>query len=474
MHIAHIQYPALALPFLSGRAKRRIRVKRFRIVVAASLFPLSAIAMLFIPGHARAGGFALNEMSAASLGNAHAGAAAGAEDISTIYYNPAGLTRLPGRQFLIAGSALRPSVNFENNRSVAATGAPLSGGSGGDASSWSLAPALFYATDIAPDLRFGLGVYVPFGLLTEYDAGWVGRYQALKSDLISVDINPSLAYRLNDAVSIGGGISAQYVNVELSQAIDFGSICAGSIGLPTCAAIGFLPQARDGGVTVKGNDWGYGFNLGVLFAPDAKTRFGISYRSKVSHELSGSASFTKPTGLPAPIAASPVFTNTGARAGVDLPDSLRIGGYVELDPKWSAMADLTWTHWSRFKELRIRFDNGAPDSVTPEEWRNTYRVSVALNYRYNDMYKLRGGIAYDQTPVKDELRTARIPDNDRIWLALGMQYKPSRQDAWDFGYAHLFIRDSSINKAEPPVGGTLIGNYSNDVNILSVHYSRAF
>lgn len=449
-------------------------MERFRILLAASLFPLSAVATLFVSGHACAGGFALNEMSAASVGNAHAGGAAAAEDLGTIYYNPAGLTRLPGHQFMIAGSALRPSAQFENRGSVGAAGAPLRGGNGGDAGSWSLVPALFHAMDVAPDLRFGIGVYAPFGLLTDYDAGWVGRYQALKSDLISVDINPSLAYRLSDTVSIGGGISAQYVDVELSRAIDFGSVCAGSIGLPTCSAIGFLPQARDGSVTVKGNDWGYGFNLGALFAPDEKMRFGIAYRSKVSHELSGSASFTKPAGLPAPIAASPVFTNTGVRADVDLPDSLRIGGYIDLDPKWSAMADLTWTHWSRFKELRIRFDNGAPDSVTREEWRNTYRVSVALNYRYNERCKLRGGIAYDQTPVKDEFRTPRIPDNDRIWLAFGMQYKPSRRDTWDVGYAHLFVRDSSINKAEPPVGGTLIGNYSNDVNALSVQYSRAF
>ncbi|MGE5622750.1 MAG: OmpP1/FadL family transporter [Bacillota bacterium] len=436
-------------------------------------FALAASTALAAPGLSHAGGFALNEMSAASLGNAHAGAAAVAQDLSTVYFNPAGLTRLSGRGFMVSGSALRPSAEFENRGSVSAAG-PLTGGNGGDAGSWALVPALYYAMEVSPDLRFGLGLQVPFGLTTEYDAGWVGRYQALKSDLITVDINPVLAYRVNDAVSIGGGVSAQYVNVELSRAIDFGSVCVGVAGLGTCSAIGFLPQARDGSVTVKGNDWGYGFNLGAMFAPEARLRFGIAYRSKVSHELSGSANFTKPAGLPAPIAASPTFTNTGARASVDLPDSLSLGAYVDLDPKWSVMADLTWTHWSRFKELRIRFDNGAPDSVTPEEWRNTYRLGMAVNYRYNDMWKLRGGVAYDQSPVETAFRTPRIPDNDRVWLAFGAQYKPSRQDSWDFGYAHLFVHDSSINKAEPPVGGTLTGNYTNDVNILSVQYSRAF
>ncbi|HJV51500.1 MAG TPA: outer membrane protein transport protein [Noviherbaspirillum sp.] len=449
-------------------------MKRVRFDVISLRLALAASTVaLVLPAPSRAGGFALNEMSAASLGNAHAGGAAAAEDLSTIYFNPAGLTRLPGRRIMVSGSALRPSAEFENRGSVSAAG-PLTGGNGGDAGSWALVPALYYAMDLSPDLRFGLGLQVPFGLTTEYDAGWVGRYQALKSDLITADINPVLAYRVNDAVSVGGGISAQYINVELSRAIDFGSVCVGVAGLPTCGAIGFLPQARDGSVTVKGNDWGYGFNLGALFAPDARTRFGVAYRSKVSHELSGSANFTKPAGLPAPIAASPTFTDTGARASVDLPDSLSLSAHVDLDPKWSVMADLTWTHWSRFKELRIRFDNGAADSVTPEEWRNTWRLGVAANYRYNDLWKLRGGIAYDQSPVQAEFRTPRIPDNDRIWLAFGAQYKPSRQDSWDFGYAHLFVHDSSINKAEPPVGGTLIGNYNNDVNILSVQYSRAF
>lgn len=449
-------------------------MKSVRPALAASVIPLIGAVALLLPPLAHAGGFALSEMSAASVGNAHAGGAAAAEDLSTIYFNPAGLTRLPGRQFMASGSAIRPSAKFENRGSVTGTGAPLTGGDGGDAGSWAGVPALYYAMDLAPDLRFGLGVQAPFGLVTEYDAGWVGRYQALKSDLQTVDINPALAYRVNDRLSVGGGISAQYIHVELSRAIDFGSVCIGVAGLPTCGAIGFLPQARDGSVTVKGSDWGYGFNLGALYAPLPAMRFGVAYRSKVSHELSGSANFTKPAGLPAPIAASPTFTNTGARASIDLPDSLSLSGYVELDPKWSVLADLTWTHWSRFKELRIRFDNGAPDSITPEEWRNTYRLAVALNYRYNELWKLRGGVAYDQSPVESAFRTPRIPDNDRIWLAFGAQYKPSRQDSWDFGYAHLFVRDSSISKSEPPVGGTLVGNYSNDVNILSVQYSRAF
>lgn len=445
----------------------------FRPTLSAFALPLSGALALAVSSNAAAGGFSLNEMSAASVGNAHASGAA-AEDLSTIYFNPAGLTRLPGRQFMVVGSAIRPSAKFENRGSVSASGAPLSGGNGGNAGSWEGVPALYYAMDVSPTMRFGIGVHSPFGLVTEYDAGWAGRYQALKSDLKSVNINPSLAWRLNDQVSVGAGVSAQYVDVELTRAVDFGSVCVGSLGAGACVPLGFLPQARDGSVKVKGDDWAYGFNLGAMFMPAANLRFGIAYRSRIKHELTGDASFALPAGLPAPIALAPTFSNGGVSASLDLPESLSVNGYAELDSKWSVMSDLTWMRWNRFKELRIRFANGAADSVTPEEWRNTLRVSAALNYRYNDMWKLRGGIAWDQSPVKGEFRTPRVPDANRTWLAFGAQYKPSRHDTWDFGFAHLFVKDSSINKSEPPLGGTLVGDYKNDVNILSVQYSRAF
>jgi long-chain fatty acid transport protein len=454
--------------------KKGKHMSGIRYISALTTIPLCSAIVLFIPGQACAGGFALNEMSAASVGDAHAGGAAAAEDPSTIYYNPAGLTQLSGQQFTISGSAIRPSAKFSNNGSLSAVGTPLSGGGGGDAGDWSFVPAVYYSTRISPDLSFGIGVQSPFGLKTDYDAGWVGRYQATKSELNSANINPAFAYRINDMVSIGGGVSAQYVDVKLARAIDFGSICIGTFGPAACAPIGFLPQAKDGSVTVKGHDWGYGYNFGVLFTPSASTRIGAAYRSRIKHTLTGDANFTQPAGLPAPLAAAPTFSDTSASAGLDLPDSLSLSGYTEIDPKWAVMADVTWMHWSLFNELRIHFDNGAADSVTPEQWRNTTRVSTAVNYRYNDEWKLRAGIAYDQSPVRDQFRTPRIPDANRTWLSFGAQFKSSAQDKWDIGYAHLFVKDASINKAEPPASGTLVGSYKNDVNILSVQYTRMF
>jgi long-chain fatty acid transport protein len=477
-----ISFKPLALTSAPAQVFSRYSLKKkiadlatSRILPVVSLVGLVGI---FSVGTAHASGFALNEMSAATLGNAHAGAGAAAEDLSTIYFNPAGLTRMSGTQFQIAGSAIRPSAKFTNAGSTSALGTPLTGGNGSDAGGWEFVPAMYYAMDLSRDLRFGVGVQTPFGLKTEYDAGWVGRYQALTSDMMTVNINPSLAYKLSDTVSLGAGISFQYIDVELSQAIDFGTACVAGpaiagLGPANCAPIGFLPQARDGKATIKGNDWGYGFNLGALFTPSQNSRFGIAYRSRIKHTLSGDASYDRPAGLPAALAASARFTNTGASADVTLPESLSASGYVDLDSKWALLGDVTWVRWSRFNELRVRFDNGAPDNVTVENWRNTVRVAVGANYRYNDAWKLRTGIAYDPSPVKDEFRTPRVPDADRTWLSFGAQYKPSKNDTWDFGYAHLFVKDGSINKNDPN-SGTLRGNYESSVDILSVQYSRTF
>ncbi|HCY63959.1 MAG TPA: transporter [Oxalobacteraceae bacterium] len=440
---------------------------------ALSLF---SIATLSLSNAVYASGFSLNEMSAASVGNALAGGAAAAEDIGTIYYNPAGLARMSGKQFMVVGSAIRPSSKFSNSGSISAAGTPMTGGNGGDAGGLALVPAMYFAMDLTPRLRFGIGLQSPFGLKTEYDAGWSGRYHALTSDMKTININPSLSYKLNDKVALGAGISAQYVDVKLSKAIDFGSICFGTFGAGAaaiCGPGGFLPQARDGVATVKGDDWGFGFNLGILLTPTESTRIGIAYRSQIRHTLSGQATYDKPAGLPAPLAASATFTNTAASADLTLPESLSLSGHMEIDPKWTVMGDISWMRWSRFEELRVRFANGAADSVTPERWRNTVRYSVATNYRYNDAWKVRLGVAYDPTPLKDEFRTARVPDADRTWLSLGAQFKPSPQEAWDIGYAHIFIKDGPINKTEAGAGRQT-GNYKNKVDILSVQYSRSF
>jgi long-chain fatty acid transport protein len=432
---------------------------------------------------ALAAGVSLTEMSAASVGNSHAGGAAAPEDAATLFYNPAGLTKLPGNQFTISITGIKPEIKFENQGSTSALGTPLTGGNGGDAGSWVGVPAIFVAGDINPNLKWGIGIHAPFGLKTDYENGWAGRYHALKSELITIDINPVLAFKLNDTVSLAGGLDFQRGSAELTRAIDFGTLCFARLsatlgpvaGPGTCSALGVLPQQRDGAVKVDGNGWGYGFNLGALFDLGPSTRLGVTYRSKIKQDIDGNASYTIPV-LPGPLAAlgaTPATTNSAAHASINLPDSFDVGLYTELSPQWSIMGDVKWTHWSRFEELRIRFDNGAADNVTQEQWRDTTYVALAVNYKPNDAWKLRFGVAYDPTPVKDEFRTARIPDSDRTWLSVGGRYNLSKASSLDLGYARLFLKEANIQETVTGAG-TLRGKYTSHADIVSVQFNQAF
>lgn len=379
-------------------------------------------ALLVMSGAASASGFALIEQSASGLGNAFAGGAASAEDASTVFFNPAGMSRLSGKQLVVAAHAITPSAKFTDSSGVA---------SGGDAGSTAIVPNGYFAMEVKPGLKVGLGVNTPFGLQTEYDAAWVGRNQAIKSKIETININPSVAYQVNDALSIGAGIDYQHISGELTN----------SLGIP-------------GTVVVKGTDNGWGYNLGALYNVNTNTRIGVAYRSAISYTLSGT------------VASAPL--NGPVTLDLKVPDTLSLSGFHQLNDKWDVMADVTWTGWSTFKQVKVVDGTGATISNTPENWKNTVRVSVGATQHYNEQWLARAGLAYDQSPVKDEFRTPRIPDNNRTWLALGGQYKPSASSAIDFGYAHLFVSDSSINAA------AVVGTYKNKVDILSAQFTQSF
>ncbi|ABD70421.1 membrane protein involved in aromatic hydrocarbon degradation [Rhodoferax ferrireducens T118] len=386
-------------------------------------------ALLVMSGSAAASGFALIEQSASGMGNAFAGGAAIADDASTVFFNPAGMSRLSGKQIAITAHAITPSAKY-----TSAAGVP----SGGDAGGTAIVPNGYFVMEVNPALRFGLGVNAPFGLQTEYDANWVGKQQAIKSKLETVNVNPSLSYQVNDKLSIGGGLDYQHIKGELSQ--DQG----GAIGV----------------AVINGSDSTWGYNLGALYQVDSTTRIGVAYRSTMSYTLSGSVA----TSLP--------FANGPVSLNIKLPDSLSISGFHQYSDKWDVMADVTFTGWSSFKQVKIVDGTGVTISNTPENWKDTVRVAVGATYHYNQHWLARAGLAYDQAPVSDEFRTARIPDNSRTWLSFGGQYKPSVTSAIDVGYSHLFLRDSSINSPTP--APALVGTYKNAVDILSVQYTYSF
>jgi len=384
-----------------------------------------------------AAGFALIEQNASGLGNAYAGQAASAQDASTIFFNPAGMTMLPDRQVVMAGHLIKPQAEFTGTVSPVIAGVN-NGGNGGDAGGLAFVPNAYFAYRLTPDIHVGVGMNAPFGLKTEYNNTWTGSTHGVKSELKTVNLNPSIAWKVSDTLSLGAGLSVQYAKATLTNN-------AGAAGI----------------ATIEGDDFGWGFNLGALWKLSNSTRIGLAYRSEVDQKLEGTAKFSGNAGLNGPVTAR-----------VTLPDSASLSLVHQLNTKWELLADVTWTGWSDFDELRIVRTNGALLGLTPENWSDSYRYSVGANYRMNDKVILRGGVAYDETPVSDIYRTVRIPDESRTWLAFGAQYRLSDKTALDFGYAHLFVKDARINKAES--GVTLTGKYEASVDILSAQLTHNF
>jgi long-chain fatty acid transport protein len=265
---------------------------------------------------------------------------------------------------------------------------------------------------------------------------------------------------VTDAVSVGASLQIEYVDALLTSAIDFGTLGA-SARIP-----GAVPAQQDGFADLEGDDVGVGFALGLLAEPWKGTRFGIGYRSHIDRKITGDAQFVlDDSGIGARLAsASRAFTDTGLKAEVTTPESLSVGAYHDINDKWSVMGEVAWTNWSRFKELRIRFDNPAqPDNLTEQDWHDTMFVAAGDTFRPNDHWSLRAGVAYDQSPVPIRTRTPRIPDNDRLWVSFGLTYAPFANLEFGFGYTHIFLDDSTSqlfatapgNGARGDFGGTI-------------------
>jgi long-chain fatty acid transport protein len=275
---------------------------------------------------------------------------------------------------------------------------------------------------------------------------------------------------MNDVTSLGIGLNYQHITGDLTSAVNYSAAAFSAGGAPLLTAIG--GAGKEGVTTMSGSDSAWGYNLGALFNVTPSTRVGVAYRSKITYTLKGTISFTN---VPTAMAASPTFANGDVTLPVNMPDYFSISGFHQLNDKWDLMADLARTGWGTFDKLVITRTNGTVVQNVQENWRNTWRFALGATHHYNEQWLARIGVAYDQTPVPDAYRTARIPDNNRTWLAFGGQYKPSSAGKVDFGYAHLFVKDSTIANNQTASGaGNLVGTYSNSVDILSVQYAYSF
>jgi long-chain fatty acid transport protein len=395
---------------------------------------LPALALLAGAQPAAAAGFYIKEQSVTGLGRAFAGESAMSEDAGTIFFNPAGMTRLKGPEATAGIHLLLPRADLENRGSTATARTlagtvtrPIGGGDGGNPYDPTPVPNAYFAYPVMNrDLWVGLGVSAPFGLANKYNADWFGRYDSIESNLLTLDIAPSVAYKVLDWVSIGGGIDIQYADAKLTSAV-------------------FTGSATDAISKLQGNDWSVGYNVGILFEPLPTTRVGFHYRSAIDHTLDGDLKLSR---------AGASLSDSPGTADLDLPDIFAVGFAHDVTPALTVMAEYNWYGWSNYKEIRVKRP-GLPDQVVPQNYEDTFSVAVGAQYRINETWTVRSGVQYDETPTIDGFRSTRTPDGDRYWLSAGLSYTVSDNFTVDMAYTHVFIDSGDINTTQP--GATLPG-----------------
>jgi long-chain fatty acid transport protein len=461
----------------------RSQFGRMRLVAGI----VAALSMLGA-SQALGAGFALQEQSASGMGNAFAGGAAAAEDASSMSVNPATLSKYASPQVVLGVHFITPSFKFHDDGSQPAAFQPL-GSSGGDGGSTNVVPNIYLAVPINRDFTFGLGVNVPFGLVTEYDDDFLGRFQGIKSKVETINVNPALSWRVNDEFTLGVGVNWQHIKADFTSMVNYSGALAQAA--QTAAAQGLIspdlvptiigatsgPQSK---TTVDASDSAWGWNVGALWDLNPDTRIGIAYRAPIKYSASGNVNFDNPTpsvppalapvvGLLAQQVNAVALYDGGIHANIKLPDQAHLSIFQTLNDRWDWMADLQWTGWSTLKDLTFVRTTGPVLQSTPENFDDTWRFAVGANYKYNDQWKFRGGVAFDQTPVNDTDRTVRLPDGDRTWLSAGLRYSLTKQLKFDLGFSYIFIDRPSIdqNAGNAAQYGLVKGHYDADVVIVS-------
>jgi long-chain fatty acid transport protein len=402
---------------------------------------------------AGAAGFFLPYQGAAAIGNALAGSAALGEDASTVFFNPAGMSRIDSRQVALAAHHVQPDFAYRDSGSSGTLGLLATGGNGGEFAGSSTLPALFAVLPLER-WRLGLGISAPWGSRTDYEAGWIGRFQAGLTDLKSLNVNPSLSWRASEAWSFGVGINYTRLDAEIRRAQ-------------------LLPGPSVGEARFEGSDQAWGFNLGALWEPSSSTRLGVSYRSRVDTRLEGRQSVTTSTGAVVPTQSFDIT------AELALPAITQVSAVQALGDRLTLLGDVSHYQWSVIQSLDVRNRaTGALSNSLALKYRDTVRVSAGANYRLSDAWLLRTGVAWDQAPVANaQDRTANQPDADRTWLSIGARWDVAKHHRLDLAYAHVFFASAPVEHAvatSPTTSMTLRGGYDNAADIVALQYTAGW
>jgi long-chain fatty acid transport protein len=505
---------------------------RNRYRLTSAIIAVSAVVLLtLVPYELRASSFLINEQSTSSLGTASAGGAAQAEDVSSMFFNPAAIVILDYGEAQTDVHGLLLNGNFSNSGTrynlpgTPVNGLSISGGNGGNIPvdkvilNQYLSQPIFRNTPFG-DLTVGLGVSAPYGLETNYEGGWIGRYFALRTKLTTIDIQPTIAYRFG-RLSVGIGLDIQYASERSTRAVDYGEIAAllvlapfnqavgnqlaaqlAAQGVPPAvirqqvtqtvgtiqqayAKAGFVPGGRDGITELSGHGWDLGFTVGAIFeylkADEnpffQEGRVGFSFRSAINHNIPQGAQFRgvpmitapgAPIQFPNPGILQNTFFSQDATLSLDLPEIYHFSIFQKFAHRFAVMGDIAWTRWSELYGSTAHFSSHlTPSGESVFNYRDELRFSAGFEWYASKALTLRLGFSYDRTPVRSpQFNNPTIPDADRFLLATGLQWAITRNLDFDFGYLHVFAKDPQINVTDI-LGHNLRGTASGSADIIS-------
>ena len=451
----------------------------------ASALALAVLGTLFV-GQAAASGFQLREQSVKNLGKSNAGSAVG-KDAATVSLNPAAMTNLTTNTFQADVTVIDLTAEFNGGGSVLGVPqAPLAGGNGGDPGDPTVVPnmsAVFPMKGALEGLTLGASIGAPFGLATEYEDGWVGRYRALNSDVTVIDLTLSAAFKASDGVSIGFGLVYERAEAILSKAIDFGTaICASAApGGAACfnPAFPIKPQQQDGHFEVSGDSTSIGYIVGAQIAPNDRLAIGVSHRSEIKHDLEGTLDFDVPAAAAAVLGSARMAAYTDDEGGARLvtPAITTVSIKYGFTDNFRVLADYQSTGWSSLHDVTITRDNGTVVGSEPFEWEDTDFYSLGAEFDLSDAFTLRGGIGKDESPTNDTHRTPRLPDNDRTLYSIGATWNMSENMSIDAAYQRIEIDSPVVALGVDPASAnlsTLNGTFSGHANLFGVSMQYRF
>jgi len=416
---------------------------------------LAVCLMVLVAGGSTAwgSGFALYEGSA--RGNALGGGLVGrADDASAIFFNPAGITQLPGLNVMAGATVIIPGteVNTVNM---------YDGGKASEDTEFNAPTAPhFYATyQYSDHFWFGLGVFSSFGLMAEFDDEWAGRYNSHHAEVLSSTVNPNVAIKLNDHWSLAAGFDMMWFDIKLEQKIDAGAVFLQSGQTQVLEMLGLPPTVNDPSTNAldvdqqltADNYFGYGFNLGLHWKPVNWLAAGVSYRSHIRQDLEGDAKYKKPAALEAIPGTGGMFNDTEAEGTIKLPDEYYLGLMIKPVDRLSLELGGIFTRWSTYDALTIKFDDAilpGMDTVSKvKDWNDVWRFNASAEYKALDWLDLRVGYVYDESPVPDETVDYLVPANDRHLYNFGLGF---HRNAWtlDLSYTFLYIMDREVDQRQ--------------------------